>query len=203
MVACWRTAREGALCLKIAAGYAGDVSAKAAWEALSQSPEATLVDVRTTAEWVYVGVPVLAAIGKAPSLVEWDEFPSGELVPDFVGRLTAELDKRGIGRDAPLYFICRSGNRSRHAAIAATAAGYRAFLQRRIRLRGPARARSSSRHRRKLEGGGPAMGAIMMRREVVQDSQAISEPARQSARRDRGAALGRRAWPAADAAGTI
>ena len=52
-------------------------------------------------------------------------FPTGELVPDFVGRLTAELTKRGIGRDAPLYFICRSGNRSRNAAILATQAGYR------------------------------------------------------------------------------
>ena len=117
-------ARQGATMSENAAGYAGDVSAKAAWEALSQIPEATLVDVRTTAEWAYVGVPVLAAIGKAPLLIEWDAFPSGELVPDFVGRLRAELDKRGVGADAPLYFICRSGNRSRHAAIAATAAGY-------------------------------------------------------------------------------
>ena len=105
-------------------GYAGDVSAKAAWEALSKSPAATLVDVRSTAEWVYVGVPVLADVGKAPALIEWDAFPSGELVADFVGRLKEELDKRQVDADAPLYFICRSGNRSRHAAIAATAAGY-------------------------------------------------------------------------------
>jgi rhodanese-related sulfurtransferase len=105
-------------------GYAGDVSARTAWEALARSPDATLVDVRTTAEWVYVGVPVLTEVGKAPALVEWDRFPSGELVPDFIGRLTAELDKRGIPKDAPLYFICRSGNRSRHAAIAAAEAGY-------------------------------------------------------------------------------
>jgi rhodanese-related sulfurtransferase len=107
-----------------AGAYAGDVSARAAWDGLSGSPEATLVDVRTKAEWTYVGVPVLADIGKAAALVEWDEFPSGRLVPDFVARLTAELLKRGIGRDAPLYFICRSGNRSRNAAIAATEAGF-------------------------------------------------------------------------------
>lgn len=82
------------------------------------------MDVRTAAEWTYVGVPVLAEIGKAPVLVAWDHYPSGELVPDFVGRLDAELEKLKIGRDAPLFFICRSGNRSRKAAIAATAAGY-------------------------------------------------------------------------------
>ena len=105
-------------------GYAGDVSAKEAWENLAKAAGATLVDVRTAAEWAYIGVPVLSSIGKATVLIEWDEFPSGALVPDFIGRLTAELDKRGTGKDEPLYFICRSGNRSRHAAVAATAAGY-------------------------------------------------------------------------------
>jgi rhodanese-related sulfurtransferase len=105
--------------------YAGDVSCEAAWKDLERSPEAMLVDVRTAAEWAYVGVPSLTPIGKATVLIEWDRFPSGELVPDFLGRLKSALDKAGVGRDAPLYFICRSGNRSRHAAIAAAAAGYR------------------------------------------------------------------------------
>ena len=108
-----------------ASTYAGDVSAKAAWDELARVPEATLIDVRTAAEWVYVGVPVLSSLGKATILVEWDEFPTGDLVPDFPGRLDAELEKQGVGKDAPLYFICRSGARSRNAAIAATAMGYR------------------------------------------------------------------------------
>jgi len=111
-----------------AAGYAGDVSAKAAWDGLEQAAEATLVDVRTKAEWAYVGTPVLTSLGKSPLLLEWDQFPSGELVSDFIGRLRSELDKRGVPVDAPLYFICRSGNRSRQAAMLATDAGYsRAF----------------------------------------------------------------------------
>jgi rhodanese-related sulfurtransferase len=105
-------------------GYAGDVSARDAWDDLANSAEAVLVDVRTAAEWAYVGVPVLTSIGKPTVPVEWDEFPSGRLVPDFVDRLRAELGKLGAAKDAPLYFICRSGNRSRHAAVAATAAGY-------------------------------------------------------------------------------
>ena len=104
--------------------YAGDVSCEAAWADLERSPQAMLLDVRTSAEWAYVGVPSLSSLGKATVLIEWDRFPSGELVPDFLGRLKSALDKAGVGRDAPLYFICRSGNRSRHAAIAATAAGY-------------------------------------------------------------------------------
>jgi rhodanese-related sulfurtransferase len=106
-------------------GYAGDVSAQATWDGLQKSSDATLIDVRSQAEWVYVGVPVLTPLGKATLLVEWDDFTTRERVPDFAGRLKAALDERGIGPDAPLYFICRSGSRSRNAAIEATAAGYR------------------------------------------------------------------------------
>jgi rhodanese-related sulfurtransferase len=105
--------------------YAGDVSCEATWAGLKGNPQAVLVDVRTAAEWAYVGVPSLTPIGKSTILIEWDRFPSGELVPDFLGRLESALDKAGVGHEAPLYFICRSGNRSRHAAIAATASGYR------------------------------------------------------------------------------
>ena len=107
-----------------AGGYAGDVNVKTAWDNLANSAAATLVDVRTRAEWSYVGVPVLASIGKATVFVEWDDFSTGAIVPDFIGRLKAELARLGVGQDAPLYFICRSGNRSRQAAVAATTAGY-------------------------------------------------------------------------------
>lgn len=105
--------------------YAGDVSAQDAWRDLAATPEATLIDVRTAAEWAFVGVPALDPIGKAPLLVAWNEFPSGARLPDFVGRLLAALAEAGIGPEAPLYFICRSGARSRNAAIAATTAGCR------------------------------------------------------------------------------
>jgi rhodanese-related sulfurtransferase len=105
--------------------FAGEVSAGGAWDGLKGSPEATLVDVRTAAEWKYVGVPALDSIGRSLVLIEWERYPNGDRVPDFVERLKAALDEQGAGPDAPLYFICRSGSRSRHAAIAATGAGYR------------------------------------------------------------------------------
>ena len=108
-----------------ASTYAGDVSAIDAWRDLTATPDATLIDVRTEAEWAFVGVPTLAAIGKELLLVAWNEFPSGVQLPDFAGRLKATLAAAGIGPDAPLYFICRSGARSRSAAIVATAVGYR------------------------------------------------------------------------------
>ena len=65
-----------------------------------------------------------AGIGKETILVSWDDFCSGTLVPDFTGRLKAALDEAGVATDAPIYFICRSGARSRNAAITATEAGY-------------------------------------------------------------------------------
>jgi rhodanese-related sulfurtransferase len=107
-----------------AGAYAGDISAKDAWQALNESDTAALIDVRSRAEWAFVGVPVLASIGKNALLVEWNDFATGTTVPDFVGRLQAALADNAVAADAPLYFICRSGNRSRNAAIAATAAGH-------------------------------------------------------------------------------
>ncbi|WP_421725227.1 rhodanese-like domain-containing protein [Bauldia sp.] len=104
--------------------YAGDVSVRIAWDALATQPTAVLVDVRSKAEWVLVGVPVLSSIGKAPVLVAWNDFGTGQVIPDFIDRLSAALNERGVGQDASLFFLCRSGNRSRHAAIAATVAGY-------------------------------------------------------------------------------
>jgi rhodanese-related sulfurtransferase len=104
-------------------GYAGDVGARAAWDALVADPAAVLIDVRTRAEWAYVGTPTLGEIGKDVLLVAWDDFPTGP-IPDFAGRLAAVLEGKGIGKDAPLYFLCRSGARSRNAAIAATATGH-------------------------------------------------------------------------------
>ncbi len=105
-------------------GYAGEVSATEAWQGLEAAPDATLIDVRTQAEWVYVGIPALAALGKRPVLVEWQTFPGMEVAEDFAERLDRELESRGVPREAPLYFICRSGARSRAAAMAMTDAGY-------------------------------------------------------------------------------
>ena len=100
--------------------YAGDVTPAEAWEALSADPAAVLVDVRTSAEWSYVGLPDLRALGKDVVLVEWQTYPTGAVNADFV----AELSAAGVDEQAPVYFICRSGVRSVAAAEAATAAGW-------------------------------------------------------------------------------
>jgi rhodanese-related sulfurtransferase len=101
-------------------GYAGDLTPQEAWSLLARNKDAVLVDVRTSAEWTYVGVPDLTSLGKQPVFLSWQVFPSMQVNPDFASTLEAE----GFDRDAPLIFLCRSGGRSKAAAIAMTERGY-------------------------------------------------------------------------------
>ena len=100
--------------------YAGDVSPAAAWRMLEENDGVVLVDVRTTAEWDYVGVPDLTGLDKAPLLLNWQVYPSMGVYDRFVD----ELKENGVQADQPVLFLCRSGVRSRHAAQAATRAGF-------------------------------------------------------------------------------
>ena len=56
----------------MADGYAGDITPQEAWDILETDPDAVLVDVRTDAEWSYVGVTDLSSIGKEPHFVAWN-----------------------------------------------------------------------------------------------------------------------------------
>lgn len=104
--------------------YAGDLDPDETMHRLESEPSAQLIDVRTRGEWQMVGVPDLARAGKTPIFLEWQVAPAMQVAPDFLDKLAAELKARGIGRDAPLFFMCRSGARSAAAAAAATAAGF-------------------------------------------------------------------------------
>lgn len=102
-----------------------DVDVATTWDGLNAKPRSQLVDVRTRAEWTYVGIPDLAPIDKRAVLVEWQTFPDQSLDPRFVERLSGELKALGVQLDDDLYFICRSGSRSMAAARAMAEAGYR------------------------------------------------------------------------------
>ena len=100
--------------------YAGDIDPLDAYERLKTDVASVLVDVRTNQEWAYVGVPDLADIGKTVIGVTW---PNGSEISPASVFLDA-LHKAGVSQDQTVLFICRSGARSRFAAIAATAANY-------------------------------------------------------------------------------
>ena len=75
---------------------------------------ASLVDVRTKPELLYVGrVPSALA-------VEWQTYPGNRPNPEFLAELADAVPK-----DQPVMFICRSGARSHSAAEAATRAGWK------------------------------------------------------------------------------
>jgi rhodanese-related sulfurtransferase len=93
--------------------YDGEVLPAEAFELLQRAPGAKLVDVRTRAEWDYVG--------RIPGAVEieWELYPEGKPNPYFMQQLREQVDPESL-----VLFICRSGARSHHAATAAAAAGY-------------------------------------------------------------------------------
>ena len=133
----------------MARGYHADATPKEAWSALESEPGAALIDVRTAAEWNYVGLPDVADTGAPLHRVEWQSFPAGAVNPAFVETLGAALEKAGTPSDAPLFFICRSGARSAAAAAAMTEAGYSRCYNVAGGFEGP---RDGSGHRGTLEG---------------------------------------------------
>jgi rhodanese-related sulfurtransferase len=90
------------------------------WEALQANENARLVDVRTDAEWNFVGVPDLNAVGKQTVLIPWQVYPTMQRN----GGFEDDLKRAGLTPDHALYFICRSGARSMAAAQAALVAGF-------------------------------------------------------------------------------
>ena len=92
--------------------YQGALLPAEAWQ-LMQEAGATLVDVRTRAEWAWVG--------RVPGSIEieWNTWPGRVPNQEFLAQLAASAHK-----DTITMFLCRSGVRSSSAAAAASAAGY-------------------------------------------------------------------------------
>jgi rhodanese-related sulfurtransferase len=130
--------------------YAGDLTPAQAYERLQTDANAKLIDVRTQAEWVYVGVPDLSAAGKQPILVQWQTFPAMARNEAFADQLKAQ----GIAPGDTLLFLCRSGVRSKAAAELMTQLGYAASYNITDGFEGPL---DGSRHRG-AAGGWKASG---------------------------------------------
>lgn len=90
------------------------------WEALRRNPQAQLVDVRTEAEWNFVGLPDLGPAGKQVVLIPWQIYPTMQRNEQFV----QHMQEAGFTPEHHIYFLCRSGQRSMAAATAAQAAGF-------------------------------------------------------------------------------
>lgn len=95
--------------------YEGALLPAEAHELLSLAPGAKLVDVRTRAEWDWVG--------RVPGSVEieWQGYPGGQPNANFPQELVHQVDRESL-----VMFMCRSGARSHAAASAAKHLGYTA-----------------------------------------------------------------------------
>ena len=93
--------------------YAGEVTPLEAWTLVESAPGTVIVDVRTHAEWNWVG--------RVPNAVEieWMHWPERDRNANFLKQLEAQVDKEGM-----VLFLCRSAQRSHHAAALATEHGF-------------------------------------------------------------------------------
>jgi len=97
-----------------------NVSPQMTWEALQADPQAQMVDVRTDAEFNFVGLADLSQAAKQPVLIPWQVYPTMQVNTGFVKQMQAA----GLTPEHKIYFLCRSGVRSAAAAMAAIEAGY-------------------------------------------------------------------------------
>jgi rhodanese-related sulfurtransferase len=93
--------------------YDGALTPGEAYQILNEAPNAKLVDVRTRAEWDWVG--------RIPGAVEIEllTYPGSRPNPSFLPELEQKVEKESL-----VMFICRSGVRSHNAAMLARRAGY-------------------------------------------------------------------------------
>jgi rhodanese-related sulfurtransferase len=104
-----------------------------AYEMKKKDPKGiAFFDVRTRAEAMYVGWPMdadaLVPFVEHPELMtDWDEkrfMYKLEPNQDFVPELERRLKEKGLGKDATIILICRSGDRSSKAQDRLQMAGY-------------------------------------------------------------------------------
>lgn len=94
---------------------ASELSPQEAWDLLKQSKDAVLVDVRSKAEWGFVGIPDLSDLDHSVVFVEWASFPGMSTNDRFVDEVESAL---GGATPSSMLFLCRSGVRSLSAADA-------------------------------------------------------------------------------------
>jgi rhodanese-related sulfurtransferase len=94
--------------------------------------KALFLDVRTTPEVMFLGMPAQADANvpymKQPDFPVWDSAKQTyklELNPDFLPEVRNRLSAKGLGPDDAIVLICRSGDRSAAAANLLAEAGFK------------------------------------------------------------------------------
>jgi len=97
------------------------ISPKQAWQLLQEKPQAVMIDVRSSMEYLFVGHP------KGAVSIPWIDEPDWTKNPHFVKQVRqlmlggASCTEAGC---APILLVCRSGKRSLEAGQALAAEGF-------------------------------------------------------------------------------
>lgn len=91
-----------------------------AHEFLEKTPEALLVDIRSSMEYLFVGHPV------GSIHIPWIDEPNWEVNPSFVEQITSLCKEKNEQKpeDVPLVLLCRSGKRTLDAGDLLIAYGF-------------------------------------------------------------------------------
>jgi rhodanese-related sulfurtransferase/cytochrome c553 len=108
------------------------VTSVQAYEQLqTKGDKALLIDVRSRAEVAFLGMATEADANipymTVGSFDEWDEKKKTfKMAPnsEFVMRVEELVGEKGLGKDSPIYLMCRSGSRSAKASRLLSLAGY-------------------------------------------------------------------------------
>lgn len=98
------------------------LSPQQAFAALQTNRDAVLIDCRTRAEWMYVGVPALPQTGARTAFIEWVD-TSGRPNPGFLAQVNEIATPK-----TPLYILCRSGVRSEMACQFLAESGFETLV---------------------------------------------------------------------------
>lgn len=100
--------------------YVGEIMAGEIWEYLQEN-DSVVVDVRTNAEWKFVGTPDLNSTKSQLLCLEWLKYPDFEANSHFITDIMRLIQDENM----PIFFLCKTGGRSAMAANAAAQFGYK------------------------------------------------------------------------------
>jgi rhodanese-related sulfurtransferase len=101
------------------------VSPQYAHDFLTQESNALLIDIRSSMEYLFVGHPIGA------THIAWIDDPDWDINPNFVKEVQQIAQKKFAKnvKQAPIFLICRSGERTKEAHKTLLAAGFSQVME--------------------------------------------------------------------------
>ena len=75
--------------------YKADLDPQQTFQKMQDDPQAVMIDVRTQAEWAYVGLPAVERLIR----LSWQEFPAMQVNENFV----SQLEQAGLPKDTQIF----------------------------------------------------------------------------------------------------